>query len=89
MSDDEKNLIKAELRNEFTKLIYNQDLRIEKLVSSVETLERTNKEFMDFMKEQQTKPNKDNEKLKWIVITASTTTVVGFFVGLILKKYFS
>ena len=89
MSDDEKSLIKAELRNEFTKLIYNQDLRIEKLVSSVETLERTNKEFMDFMKEQQTKPSKDNEKLKWIAITASTTTVVGFFVGLILKKYFS
>ena len=70
MNDDEKNLIKAELRHEFENLIHAQDLRIEKICNSVEAMQKDNKEFMDFMKEQQTKGNGYIEKFIWLIIGA-------------------
>lgn len=70
MNDDEKNLIKAELRHEFENLIHAQDIRIEKICNSVEAMQKDNKEFMDFMKQQQTKGNGYIEKFIWLIIGA-------------------
>ena len=70
MNDDEKNLIKAELRHEFENLIHAQDLRIEKICNSVEAMQKDNKEFMEFMKNQQTKGNGYIEKFIWLIIGA-------------------
>ena len=78
MNDDEKNLIKAELRHEFENLIHAQDLRIEKICSSVEAMQKDNKEFMDFMKEQQTKGNGYIEKFIWLILGALVTLGASF-----------
>lgn len=78
MNDDEKNLIKAELRHEFENLIHAQDLRIEKICNSVEAMQKDNKEFMDFMKQQQTKGNGYIEKFIWLIIGALVTLGASF-----------
>ena len=78
MSDEERDLIKAELRQEFTELIHSQDLRIEKIVSSVEAMQKDNKEFMDFMKQQQSKGNGYIEKFIWLIIGALVTLGASF-----------
>ena len=73
MNEDEKNLIKMELRHEFEGLIHAQDIRIEKICNSVEAMQKDNKEFMDFMKQQQTKGNGYIEKFIWVIIVALVT----------------
>ena len=78
MNDDEKNLIKAELRHEFENLIHAQDLRIEKICNSVEAMQKDNKEFMEFMKNQQTKGNGYIEKFIWLIIGALVTLGASF-----------
>lgn len=78
MDGNEKDLIKAELRQEFTELIHSQDLRIEKIVSSVEAMQKDNKEFMDFMKQQQSKGNGYIEKFIWLIIGALVTLGASF-----------
>ena len=79
MDGSERDLIKAELRQEFTGLIHSQDLRIEKICSSVEAMQKDNKEFMDFMKEQQTKGNGYIEKFIWLIIGALVSWGASFF----------
>lgn len=78
MDGNERDLIKAELRQEFTELIHSQDLRIEKIVSSVEAMQKDNKEFMDFMKQQQSKGNGYIEKFIWLIIGALVTLGASF-----------
>lgn len=78
MNDDEKNLIKAELRHEFENLIHAQDLRIEKICNSVEAMQKDNKEFMEFMKNQQTKGNGYIEKFIWLILGALVTLGASF-----------
>lgn len=70
MNEDERKLIKEELRSEFKDIIHAQDIRIEKICNSVEAMQKDNKEFMDFMKEQQTKGNGYIEKIIWLIIGA-------------------
>lgn len=79
MEGNERDLIKAELRQEFTEIIHAQDLRIEKICSSVEAMQKDNKEFMDFMKEQQTKGNGYIEKFIWLIIGALISLGASFF----------
>lgn len=78
MNEDEKNLIKMELRHEFEGLIHAQDIRIEKICNSVEAMQKDNKEFMDFMKQQQTKGNGYIEKFIWLIIGALVTLGASF-----------
>ncbi|MGN1358648.1 MAG: hypothetical protein ACI4WU_04705 [Bacilli bacterium] len=70
MNEDEKKLLKEELRSEFKDIIHAQDLRIERICNSVEAMQKDNKEFMDFMKNQQTKGNGYIEKFIWLIIGA-------------------
>ena len=78
MNEDEKNLIKMELRHEFEGLIHAQDIRIEKICNSVEAMQKDNKEFMDFMKQQQTKGNGYIEKFIWLILGALVTLGASF-----------
>ena len=78
MNEDEKNLIKMELRHEFEGLIHAQDIRIEKICNSVEAMQKDNKEFMEFMKNQQTKGNGYIEKFIWLIIGALVTLGASF-----------
>ena len=82
MNEDEKKLIKEELRSEFKDIIHAQDIRIEKICNSVEAMQKDNKEFMDFMKEQQTKGNGYIEKFIWLIIGAFISIGASF----LLKK---
>ena len=78
MNEDEKNLIKMELRHEFEGLIHAQDIRIENICNSVEAMQKDNKEFMDFMKQQQTKGNGYIEKFIWLILGALVTLGASF-----------
>ena len=78
MNEDEKNLIKMELRHEFEGLIHAQDIRIEKICNSVEAMQKDNKEFMEFMKNQQTKGNGYIEKFIWLILGALVTLGASF-----------
>ena len=82
MNEDERKLIKEELRSEFKDIIHAQDIRIEKICNSVEAMQKDNKEFMDFMKEQQTKGNGYIEKFIWLIIGAFISIGASF----LLKK---
>ena len=82
MNEDEKKLIKEELRSEFKDIIHAQDIRIEKICNSVEAMQKDNKEFMDFMKEQQTKGNGYIEKFIWLIVGAFISIGASF----LLKK---
>ena len=70
MNEDEKALLKAEIRLETQEMFHEQDKRILEILDTQKQIQAEHKELMGFMKEQQTKGNGYIEKFIWLIVGA-------------------
>ena len=80
MTDDEKNLIKVEMRLEFKEMFHEQDIRIVEILDTQKELQKNQKVIMEYIENQKSKPLAWVDKIIWTILGALLSKGVPFII---------